>query len=166
MGISKHSGEVYIVVIIYSLSLVQLFCDPMVTVEHQAPLCMGFSRQEYWSRLPFPSPGDLSNPGIEPTSPALKVDSLPLTYQGSLDRCRENSQDLGTMFTLMTIFTVKFEWLQENMASYYLSIIHHYFITTTMKNGSLVFKLMLTLYHNPNIKKLFSNWLPNQPSSH
>ena len=91
MGISKHSGEVYIVVIIYSLSLVQIFCDPMVTVEHQAPLCMGFSRQEYWSRLPFPSPGDLSNPGIEPTSPALKVDSLPLTYQGSLDRCRENS---------------------------------------------------------------------------
>ena len=41
------------------------------TVAHQAPLFMGFSRQEYWSGLPFPSPGDLPNPGIEPISPAL-----------------------------------------------------------------------------------------------
>ena len=41
------------------------------TVAHQARLCMGFSKQEYWSGLPFPSPGDLPNPGIEPMSPAL-----------------------------------------------------------------------------------------------
>ena len=41
------------------------------TIACQAPLSMGFSRQEYWSGLPFPSPGDLSNPGIEPASPAL-----------------------------------------------------------------------------------------------
>ena len=41
------------------------------TVARQAPLSMGFSRQEYWSRLSFPSPGDLSDPGIEPTSPSL-----------------------------------------------------------------------------------------------
>ena len=41
------------------------------TVAHQAPLSMGFSRQEYWSELPFLSPGDLPNPGIEPSSPAL-----------------------------------------------------------------------------------------------
>ena len=47
------------------------------TVARQAPLSMGFSRQEYWSGLPFPSPGDLPNPGIEPGSPALQVDSLP-----------------------------------------------------------------------------------------
>ena len=47
------------------------------TVARQAPLSMGFSRQEYWSGLPFPSPGDLPNPGIEPRSPALPVDSLP-----------------------------------------------------------------------------------------
>ena len=39
---------------------------------------MGFSKQEYWSRLPFPSPGDLPNPGIEPVSPALQADSLPV----------------------------------------------------------------------------------------
>ena len=51
-------------------------CDPW-TVAHQAPLCVGFSRQEYWSGLPFPSPGDLADPGIEPGSPALQADSLP-----------------------------------------------------------------------------------------
>ena len=46
------------------------------TEAYQAPLSMGFSRQQYWSRLPFPSPADLPDPGIEPTSPALQVDSL------------------------------------------------------------------------------------------
>ena len=46
------------------------------TVAHQAPLSKGFSRQEYWRGLPFPSPGDLPDPGIEPTFPALQVDSL------------------------------------------------------------------------------------------
>ena len=59
-----------------SLSRVQLFATPW-TVTHQAPLSMGFCRQEYWSGLPFPSPGDLPNPGIEPRSPALQADSLP-----------------------------------------------------------------------------------------
>ena len=47
------------------------------TVACQAPLSMGSSRQEYWSGLPFPSPGDLPDPGIEPRSPALKADSSP-----------------------------------------------------------------------------------------
>ena len=58
-----------------SLSHVQLFATPW-TVAHQAPLSMGFSRQEYWSGLPFPSPGDLPDPGIEPRSPALQADAL------------------------------------------------------------------------------------------
>ena len=53
-----------------SLSHVQLFATPW-TVAHQALLSMGFSRQEYWSGLPFPSPGDLANPWIEPGSPTL-----------------------------------------------------------------------------------------------
>ena len=48
----------------------------------QAPLSMEFSRQEYWSGLPFPSPGDLPNPGIEPRSPALQADSLPTELWG------------------------------------------------------------------------------------
>ena len=58
-----------------SLSCVQLFAI-LWTVAHQAPLSMKFSRQEYWSVLVFPSPEDLSNPGIEPGSPALQADSL------------------------------------------------------------------------------------------
>ena len=52
------------------------------TAAHQAPLSMRFSRQEYWSGLPFPSPGDLPNPGIEPGSPALQADSLLTELQG------------------------------------------------------------------------------------
>ena len=47
------------------------------TVACQVPLSVGFSRQESWSELPFPSPGDLPNPGIEPRSPALQADSIP-----------------------------------------------------------------------------------------
>ena len=53
-----------------SLSRVRFFVTPW-TVAYQAPLPMGFSKQEYWSGLPFPSPGDLPDPGIEPGSPAL-----------------------------------------------------------------------------------------------
>ena len=61
-----------------SLSRVQLFVTLWI-VAHQAPLSMGFSRQEYWSGLPFPSPGDLPDPGIEPGSPTLQAD--PLTFE-------------------------------------------------------------------------------------
>ena len=56
-----------------SLSRVRLFAT-LWTVALQAPLSMGFSRQEYWSGLPFPSPGDLPDPGIKPRSPALQAD--------------------------------------------------------------------------------------------
>ena len=59
-----------------SLSRVRLFSTPW-TVAYQAPPFMGFSRQECWSGLPFPSPGDLPNSGIEPGSPALQADALP-----------------------------------------------------------------------------------------
>ena len=59
-----------------SLSCVWLFVTPW-TVAHEFPLSMGFSRQEYWSGLPCPPPGNLPDPGIEPKSPALRTDSLP-----------------------------------------------------------------------------------------
>ena len=59
-----------------SLSHVRLFVAPW-TVAHQAPPSMEFSRQEYWSVLPFPSPGDLPDSGMEPRSPALQADTLP-----------------------------------------------------------------------------------------
>ena len=58
-----------------SLSRVRLFVTPW-TVAYQAPLSMGFSRQDYWSGLPFPSPGDLPDPGIEPRFPTLQADAL------------------------------------------------------------------------------------------
>ena len=59
-----------------------LFVTPC-TVDPQASLSMGFYRQEYWSGLPFPPSGDLPDTGIKPTSPALQVDSLPLSHRGS-----------------------------------------------------------------------------------
>ena len=61
-------------------SLIAKLCPTLVTpwtAACQAPLSMGFSRQEYWSGLLFPSPGDLPNPGIEPRSPALRAHALP-----------------------------------------------------------------------------------------
>ena len=64
---------------------VQLFVT-FWTVAHQVPLCTGFSRQEYWSGLPCPSPEDLPNPGVKhisPVVPALHVDSLPLSHWGA-----------------------------------------------------------------------------------
>ena len=62
-------------VCVKSLSRVRPFVI-LWTVAHQAPPSMGFSSQEYWSGLPFPSPGDLPDPGIEPRSPALQADTL------------------------------------------------------------------------------------------
>ena len=66
-----------------SLSCVRLFAT-LWSVAHQAPLSMGFSRQEYWSGLPFPSPGNLSNPGIESRSPTLWADALTSELPGKL----------------------------------------------------------------------------------
>ena len=73
-----------------SLSRVRLFVTPW-TVAYWTPRSMEFSRHEYWSGLPFPSPGDLPNPGIEPGSPALQADTLlseppgkPTTYKEHL----------------------------------------------------------------------------------
>ena len=62
-------------------SRVRLFATPW-TVARQAPLSMGFSRQEYWSGLPCPPPGDLPNPGIKPASLVLQADSLPTEPPG------------------------------------------------------------------------------------
>ena len=66
-----------------SLSRARLFAT-LWTVAYQAPLSMGFSRQEYWSGLPFPSPGDLPDPGIEPRSPTLQADALTSEPPGKL----------------------------------------------------------------------------------
>ena len=73
--LSHYKGKVKL------LSPVQLFAIPW-TVGNQASPSMGFSRQEYWSGLPFPSPVDLLNPGVKPASPALHEDSLPSELPG------------------------------------------------------------------------------------
>ena len=67
--------------------IVQMFVNPW-TIAYQALLSMGFSRQEYLNGLPFPSPGDLPDPGIEPGSPALQADSLPSEPPGIEIRTR------------------------------------------------------------------------------
>ena len=87
-----------------SLQSCLTLCDPM-DCSGQAPLSMGFSRQEYWSGLLFLPPGDLPNPGTEPTtsvSPALQVDSSPLSHLGSPRlqkslRGRTDGQDAGRL---------------------------------------------------------------------
>ena len=69
------------------------------TVAYQAPLSMGFSRQEYWRGLPFPSPGDLPDPGIKPRSPALQADALPSEPPG-----KPYSFRIWTNFVVTTLF--------------------------------------------------------------
>ena len=76
-----------------SLQLGLSLCDP---IAHQAPLSMGFSRQEYWSGLPFPSPGDLPDPGIETRSPLLKPDSLPSEPPGKPHMSDKQTKKNGT----------------------------------------------------------------------
>ena len=88
--VQKNKSVIYIydwLIFLYtkvSLSRVQLFATPW-TVGHQAPPSMGFSRQEYWSGLPFSSPGDLPNRGIKPRSPALQEDALTSEPPGKWD---------------------------------------------------------------------------------
>ena len=69
---------------------VRLFAIPW-TVTCQAPLSIGYSRQEYWSGLSCPSPEDLPDPGIESRSPALQADSLATELQGKLDNFRADN---------------------------------------------------------------------------
>ena len=71
----RHDWSDFVGTYMKSFSHVCLFATPW-TVAYRAPLSMGFSRQFYWSGLPFPSPKDLPNPGIEPRSPALLTDAL------------------------------------------------------------------------------------------
>ena len=85
MGLLDHMiilFSVFFKVKVKLLSRVRLFATPK-TAASQAPPSMGFSRQEYRSGLPFPSPGDLPNPGIEPGSPALRADALPSEPPGN-----------------------------------------------------------------------------------
>ena len=85
MLVIDATGTSWTKVSVCVLSRVRLFAIPW-TVAGRAPLSMEFSRQEYWSGLPFPSLGELPDPGIEPTPPAWQADSLPLSHLGSQNR--------------------------------------------------------------------------------
>jgi len=78
---SDQGTEAPSVLVLVILSCLTL-CHPM-DCTHQTPLSLGISRQEYWSGLPFHSPGGPPNPGIKPRPPALQADCLPLSYQGT-----------------------------------------------------------------------------------
>ena len=94
-----------------SLSHVQLFATPW-TVNYQAPLSTGFSRQEYWSGLPFPSPEDLPDPGIESVSPALSADALPSEPPGKSPPLKEEERtNLFFFFPLQSLILVKMLFL-------------------------------------------------------
>ena len=89
------------------------------TIAYQAPPSMGFSRQECWSGLPFPSPGDLPDPGIKPGSPALQADALPSETPGKpnkgnkaevnvfleLSCCFSDSTDVGSLISGSFVFS-------------------------------------------------------------
>ena len=83
------------------LSRVRLFATPW-TVAHQAPPSMEFSRQEYWGGLPFPSPGNLPGPGIEPGSPALWADALVSLPPGSPIQSEVSQKEKNKYCILMT----------------------------------------------------------------
>ena len=83
MRVRHSSADVWCIVKVKSLSRVRLFATAW-TVAHQAPQSVEFSRQEYWSGLPFPSPGDVPDPGIKPGSPALWADASPSEPPGGL----------------------------------------------------------------------------------
>ena len=83
-----------IVVVVFVAQLCLTLCDPMDcsppwTIACQAPLSMGFSKQEYWSGLPFPFPEHLLDPGIEPRSPALQAEFLPSELEGRSGKSTE-----------------------------------------------------------------------------
>ena len=73
---------------------------PHGLVACEAALSMEFSRQEYWSRVPFPSPGDLHDPGTEHVSPALQVNSLSLNHQGSPEKPKFGKKTRVSLFTI------------------------------------------------------------------
>ena len=100
MGIKESESEV-------TLSC-RTLCDP-IDCSYQAPLSMGFSRRQYQSGLPFPSPGDLPNPGVEPESPALRADALPSEPPGKSHK--EGLIKEGLPKELQTLFKTCFDIL-------------------------------------------------------
>ena len=145
-----------------SLSHVQLFVTPW-TVACQAPLSMGFSRQEYWSGLPFPSPGDLPNSGIEPRSPALQADALfsePPGKSGIHIFSLNLSLDSYGQFTQWPCKQLKLDVSKTEL------IIHSLVISTTIHPVSLQSPFNLhSLSHFSSSSHHFLTWTTSTASS-
>ena len=105
-----YGPSIPLLYVMLMLSHVSLCATPW-TITHQAPLSMGFSRQEYWSQVPFPSLGDLPDPGIEPRFPALQADAL-------------TSEPPGKPTTLYEWWVLRFS-VYHNTADYKMKIIHN-----------------------------------------
>ena len=121
---------------VQSLSRVRLFATPW-TVACQAPLSMGFSRQEYWSGLPFPSPGDLPNPGIEPGSPALQADAFTLSHQGSLSGIYTPAHTRARTRTRRPVRRIAIPWTSYRGQMVAFSHLQQIFPTQELNQGLL-----------------------------
>ena len=88
--------------------LVTQLCPTPWTVAHQSPLFMGFPRQECWSEMPFPSPGDLPNPGLKLHLLHWQADSFPLSQQGSHTWGQDSTDDLGVADTIQPVTGERF----------------------------------------------------------
>ena len=123
-----------------SLSVMSNFLQSFWTVACQAPLSMGFFRWEYWSELPFPSPGDLPDPGIEPRSPALQAHDLPTELWG---------QPLGSM-DILTILISSNPWTWNLfhlfMSSSVLSSMCYSFQCTDLSSPWLILFLSILFF--------------------
>ena len=86
------------------------FCATSWTIACQTPLSMGFSRQQYWSRMPVPVPGDPCNPGMEPRLPALKVDSLVSEPPGKLLLLTVSKSLIGIFFWKCSLHSLGRWW--------------------------------------------------------
>ena len=100
-----YSPAVIFTVFVLSHSVVFDSVTPR-TVANQPPLSMGFSRQEYWSGSPFPSPGYLPHPGIKSMSPALQADSLPTKSSGKQNWSRKALRYCPIRYSAVVVFTV------------------------------------------------------------
>ena len=142
-------------VVVQLLSHVWLF-ENSWTIAHQAPLSMVFSRQENWSVLPFPSPGNLPDPEIEPESPALQADSLPSEPQGK-PKIEYNFHYFFTFYIIFLLFYISSKDFSKLKKKLRRMIFERYTTHILLFCLEFVFKkqnsdCLLNIYHNMSIQ--------------
>ena len=154
-SVLRHHGH-WVSEWVKSLSRVRLFVTPW-TVAYQALPSMGFSRQEYWSGLPFPSPVDLPNPGMEPGSPALQTDALPSEPAGKPHydanfQANRFSQLFSTLFLAPKTYlqTLLREWVIYHFS---INALNHFFL----QNHFVLFSRLCVCEAGSVVKNLPAN---------